>query len=45
MFYKIVPRRGYFEIHDQFGKFVCSGDTEIEALKELENMEHEWELD
>lgn len=33
--YKIVPKRGYFEVHIN-GKFYCSADTWKEASKEVE---------
>jgi len=45
MYYKTVHKHGYWEVRDKDDKFVCSGDTEMEALRELESMEHEWELD
>ena len=34
--HQIMRVRGHYEVYDTFtGKFVCSGDTESEAFKEL----------
>lgn len=44
-FYKVVPRRGYYEAQDQDGQFVLSADTEAEAWKELDGMARECDLD
>lgn len=43
--FRIIPKRGYVEVHDEFGQFVLSADTAREAEREIENMEREWELD
>lgn len=43
--YRIVPKRGYVEVLDEFGRFICSADTSKEAEQEIDQMEREWELD
>lgn len=43
--YRIVPKRGYVEVQDEFGGFVLTADTAMEAEKEIDSMEREWELD
>ena len=37
MSYEIRYVHGHVEIYDQTGRFCCSGDTEGEALAELED--------
>ena len=37
MSYEIRYFHGHVEIYDQTGRFCCSGDTEGEALAELES--------
>ena len=43
--YRIVHKRGYCAVVDSDGRFILSADNEAEAWRELESMEHEWELD
>lgn len=43
--YRVIHKRGYFEVQDQDGRFVLSADTESEAWRELDGMAREWELD
>ena len=38
MSYEIRYVHGHVEIYDQTGRFCCSGDTEGEALAELEDI-------
>ena len=38
MSYEIRYVHGHVEIYDQTGRFCCSGDTEGEALAELEEL-------
>jgi len=45
-FYKVYHNpHGYYEARNTNGDFILSADTEPEAYRELELMEHEWELD
>ena len=34
--YKIISVRGHYEVYDANGNFICSADTQSEALEELE---------
>jgi hypothetical protein len=38
--YKIIPVRGHYEAYVN-GRFVCSGDTEMEVEKEIQTYESE----
>ena len=35
MTYRIVPNRGHYEVYIN-GKFYCSADTRVEAVREVE---------
>ena len=36
--YDIRYVRGHFEAYDDHGRFVCSGDTELECEKEMDTL-------
>lgn len=43
--YRIVNKHGYVEVRDEFDRFVLSADSKWEAEREIEYLEHEWDLD
>lgn len=43
--YRIIPKRGYVEVRDEFDRFVLSADSTWEAEREIEYMEREWDID
>ena len=43
--YNVVRWRNCWAVVDEYGRFILSADNEVEAWRELESMEREWELD